>query len=375
MVAKYHIIGGGIAGLTAAKYIKKRDPKAYVIVYDAAEKLGGRCCSYVDKKIGARVDNATHALLRANSEALKIRGKNAKFSQSVFFYDLKKGKLFKKPWRFWREVILALCNTPHCSVSKRVLAKITAKLFPFVRMQQVYFSENDLSEYFIHQLFQYVDEFCGGQVLKEVEHHKFRVNKLVFAKQAVKLDRQDQVIVATDAENARKVFNDLPAVEYSPIINIYFKTSVPLVLPQLKHYIGIAGGTAQWISVSGNIVSATISHAAEQMSRKPDELAREVWRDICQIRGVQPAFMPEYRVLKYPRATLLMTPQNNALRPESCFTKYSNLFLAGDWTMKNWPCSIEAAARSGKRAAKEATSCANHGARGGGEPPRALVSC
>ena len=88
MVAKYHIIGGGIAGLTAAKYIKKRDPKAYVIVYDAAEKLGGRCCSYVDKKLGAKVDNATHALLRANSEALKIRGKNAKFSQSVFFYDL-----------------------------------------------------------------------------------------------------------------------------------------------------------------------------------------------------------------------------------------------------------------------------------------------
>ena len=355
MVAKYHIIGGGIAGLTAAKYIKKRDPKAGVIVYDAAEKLGGRCCSYFDKKLGARVDNATHALLRANSEAIKIRGASAKFSKSVSFYDLNQGKLFKKPWRFWREAVLALCNTPHDLLDKHVVAKIGAKLFPFWRLQQVYFSENDLSEYFISQLSQYVDEFKSGQVLKKVEHRKFRLNKLVFARQIVELGAQDQVIMALDAENARRVLSDLPRLEYSPIINVYFKTSVPLVLPQLCHYIGVVGGTAQWLSVSGNIISATISHAFDYMSLPADDLARAVWRDICQIRGVQPAFVPEYRVLKYPRATLLMTPQNNALRPDSCFTKYSNLFLAGDWTMKNWPCSLEAAARSGKRASSATT--------------------
>ena len=121
----------------------------------------------------------------------------------------------------------------------------------------------------------------------------------------------------------------------------------------------LAKGEELPFDVSGNIISATISHAFDYMSLPADDLARAVWRDICQIRGVQPAFVPEYRVLKYPRATLLMTPQNNALRPDSCFTKYSNLFLAGDWTMKNWPCSLEAAARSGKRASSATTSCAS----------------
>ena len=366
---RYHIIGGGIAGLTAAKYIKKRNPQAYVVLYDAAEQLGGRCFSYVDKKLGAKVDNATHALLRANTEARKIRGAGARFSHSMFFYDLKSGKLYKRPWRFWRELIVAMCNTSPSIVSKRILLKIAAKIFPFVGAQQVYFSENDLSEYFINQHCQYIDEFKSGYIIKEIEHHKFRLNKLIFARQAVTVERGEKVILAIDALNARRVLgDDVAEMEFSPIINVHFKTSTALTLPQLKHCIGVAGGVAQWVSVSGNIITATISYATEYMHIPAIDLARQVWQDICRIRGVQPAFMPEFRVLKYPRATLLQTPENNALRPESCFTKYSNLFIAGDWTMKNWPCSIEAAARSGKRAATAATkaSCKLGHHRGGG---------
>ena len=37
---KYHIIGGGIAGLTAAKYVRKYNPQAEIILNEAAGNLG-----------------------------------------------------------------------------------------------------------------------------------------------------------------------------------------------------------------------------------------------------------------------------------------------------------------------------------------------
>ena len=83
----YHIIGAGIAGLTTAKYLKKYHPDAKVILYEAAQNCGGKFKSYFDKKLNAKVDIATHAVLKCNSEALKIIG-NVPFQKSVLFYDV-----------------------------------------------------------------------------------------------------------------------------------------------------------------------------------------------------------------------------------------------------------------------------------------------
>jgi uncharacterized protein with NAD-binding domain and iron-sulfur cluster len=50
------------------------------------------------------------------------------------------------------------------------------------------------------------------------------------------------------------------------------------------------------------------------------------------------------------RATFAATPGENAKRPATA-TAWSNLFLAGDWTMTGLPATIEGAIRSGNRAA------------------------
>ncbi len=347
---KYHIIGGGIAGLTAAKYIKKYDKNARVILYDAAERPGGRCFSYKDNILGVRVDNATHAVLRANKEACKIRGSGAEFRQAGSFFDLQSGRFSQSLLKHWRDIALALFNLPASEVCPKLARHTLRLLFPFIKARQVYFSGNDLSEYFINQHCQYVDELKTGRVLREIEHRKFKVNKLVFAREAVSVGRGEVVILAVDAVNACRILK-LPPLPCVPIVTIHFRTSMPLVLPGERHFLGVCGGMVQWLVVNGPVLSVTLSNAAVYLTQDNKQLAAQAWAEICRIRGVQPGFVPPFRVLKYPRATLRQDAATNALRPESCYTKYDNLFLAGDWTMKNWPCSIEAAARSGKRAA------------------------
>ena len=42
--------------------------------------------------------------------------------------------------------------------------------------------------------------------------------------------------------------------------------------------------------------------------------------------------------------------KNNLQRPQNALTEYPNVFIAGDWTMKDHPCCMETAVKSAKRA-------------------------
>ena len=63
-----HIIGAGIAGLSAA--VRLVDAGRKVIVHEAAAFAGGRCRSYLDPTLGVVIDNGNHLLLSGNHEAL-----------------------------------------------------------------------------------------------------------------------------------------------------------------------------------------------------------------------------------------------------------------------------------------------------------------
>lgn len=56
------------------------------------------------------------------------------------------------------------------------------------------------------------------------------------------------------------------------------------------------------------------------------------------------------RVIRHPRATFVLSPGADVLRP-SAGTPIAGLFLAGDWTATGWPSTIEGAVRSGIAAA------------------------
>lgn len=63
-----HVVGAGIAGLSAALRLAKAGWR--VTLYEAAAQAGGRCRSYVDAKLERSIDNGNHMLLAANTAAL-----------------------------------------------------------------------------------------------------------------------------------------------------------------------------------------------------------------------------------------------------------------------------------------------------------------
>jgi hydroxysqualene dehydroxylase len=60
--ATIHIVGAGLAGLSAATTLAEQNFS--VQVYEAAPQAGGRCRSYFDPGFGAVIDNGNHLLSR-----------------------------------------------------------------------------------------------------------------------------------------------------------------------------------------------------------------------------------------------------------------------------------------------------------------------
>ena len=96
MTKAVHIIGAGLAGLSAAVCLTKRG--ASVVVHEAAGHGGGRCRSYYDQVLGCRIDNGNHLMLSGNhaildylkaigSEDTLVRSDQAEFP----FLDLSTG--------------------------------------------------------------------------------------------------------------------------------------------------------------------------------------------------------------------------------------------------------------------------------------------
>ena len=85
-----------------------------------------------------------------------------------------------------------------------------------------------------------------------------------------------------------------------------------------------------------------------------DGLARKIWKQLGKLRGVNSGFVPPFKVINHKIATIRQDAANNNKRPKNAKTVYPNVFIAGDWTMKNYPCSLETAILSAKRAVKTA---------------------
>ena len=67
-VGHVHVIGAGLAGLSAALALTAEGRG--VTLYESGRAAGGRCRSYLDQELGIRVDNGNHLLLSGNVEAM-----------------------------------------------------------------------------------------------------------------------------------------------------------------------------------------------------------------------------------------------------------------------------------------------------------------
>ena len=66
-MSRTHVIGAGLAGLSAA--ITATGAGRQVTLYEATAAGGGRCRSYFDSELGIRLDNGNHLLMSGNKAA------------------------------------------------------------------------------------------------------------------------------------------------------------------------------------------------------------------------------------------------------------------------------------------------------------------
>jgi hypothetical protein len=135
--------------------------------------------------------------------------------------------------------------------------------------------------------------------------------------------------------------------QFRAIVNAHFRIPPPKDMPPM---IGVLNSTIEWLFAFPDRLSVTISAADRLLDQSREELAALIWREVAAVAGIT-AEMPRWQVVRERRATFAATPAEDAKRPGAA-TKFTNVFLAGDWTDTGLPATIEGAIRSGNRAAE-----------------------
>jgi squalene-associated FAD-dependent desaturase len=408
MPGTVHIIGGGLAGLSAAVDLAARG--VATVVHEATDQAGGRCRSYDDAQSGMRIDNGTHILLSGNTAALgflariggmaQVNGApRARFPFSDIVLkrrwtlDLGAGRL--PLWMFdrrrrapdtraldylalvrlmWptpdralggvmsckgpayeqvmRPLLLAALNTePSAASSDLVRAVVQRSIAKGGGACRPYLAPRGLSAAFVEPAVAYLKNNGGvlhfGHQLRQCVVAADAVTGLDFGNGVVALGPEDAVVLAIPPYAAQSIIPQLEAPdEFRAIVNAHFRIAPP---PGVEPMLGILNGTAEWIFCFEDRICATISGADRFMQHTKDELAGMIWRDVQRVADV-PADMPPWQIVRERRATFAATPAQNAKRP-GVRTAWRNVALAGDWTDTGLPATIEGAVRSGTRAA------------------------
>jgi squalene-associated FAD-dependent desaturase len=409
MTKTAHIIGAGISGLAAA--VRLANAGFHVHVHEATQQAGGRCRSYFDDKTQLVIDNGNHLLLSGNSHAIayaKSIGTEAGLvgpARAQFpFVDLKSGKrwlldlgngriptwLFDKNRRVPDTSVgdyLALAPLIWSKPSRLVGDAIPCKGVLYDRLVQPLLlaalnveppegsaglagaivretllagghacrpliARDGLSAVLVEPAIELLRARGAGihfgHELRSYTMAGDRVGTLHFgADDTIALGAEDVVVMAVPPRAASSMLPGLKApTKFRAIVNAHFRYDPPAGLPDLT---GVVGGLIEWLFAFPQRLSITISGADRLIDVPREQLAQQIWDDICKTAGIT-AELPPWQIVRERRATFEATPEQNALRP-GAVTDFKNLFLAGDWTDTGLPATIEGSVRSGDRAA------------------------
>lgn len=167
------------------------------------------------------------------------------------------------------------------------------------------------------------------------------------------LDAGAAVVLATPPWVTREMVPGLEVPDdFRSIVNAHFKRPAPHRLADgspVPMMLGVIGGMAEWVFSFDDRISVTVSGADAIVDRDREDLARQLWADVCAAYGLDEP-MPAWQIVKEKRATFAATPDQDARRP-GAQTRWKNLFLAGDWTQTGLPATIEGSLQSGATAA------------------------
>jgi hydroxysqualene dehydroxylase len=403
-----HIIGAGIAGLSAA--VRLVDARIKVVVHEAASFAGGRCRSYHDPTLGLVIDNGNHLLLSGNHEALDYldrigsRGTLRDPGAAIFdFADLRSGERWRLdlseghiPWwlldrkkrvpgsafgeylaplgvfmkgrkatvgdamackgrlyeRLWRPLLTSALNTdPPESSAGLTAALLRETLAAGGKACHPLFAGHGLAQSFIDPALAFLTTRNSpvqfGHRLRAIRFEGERAVALDFDRAQHALNTDDSVILSVPPWIAQDLLPGLTAPdEFRGILNVHFQIAPPRGQPAI---LGVVSGNIDWLFAFPDRLSVTISNADRLIDRPRDELAAEIWEEAAALTGLAPD-LPPWQIVKEKRATFAATPAQDAKRPVSR-TRWANVVLAGDWVQTGLPATIEGAVRSGYKAA------------------------
>ena len=257
--------------------------------------------------------------------------------------------------RFWKPFTIAVLNTHPNEASAKLLWRIIIKtlffkndpLKPFVVKKSL--SDSLINPAVKKILDQGGDIKCNTRLKKIIFKNNF-AEEIIFNKNTIKIDKDELVVLAVTPNVVSKILPNIKTPKKTNcILNIHFKLNQKhneIKFPDDSFFVGVIGGVVDWIFKKKNILSITISAANYLNNLDNDKISKIVWEDVKKVFNLGTVKKPKYKIIREKMATFVQSPEEIFRKPKM-YTKYKNLFLAGDWVDTGLPATIEGAITSG----------------------------
>ena len=242
----------------------------------------------------------------------------------------------------WRPLCVSALNTPPEQASaNRFLAALRDTLGGAPGASDLLLPRVDLSRLFPEPAMAYVVRNGGEVRLRTVVENLSELKS-----------RYASVIVAVGPHQLRNLMPQTATdYTYQPIYTCYLQYAPEVRLP--FPMIGLADGLVQWVFDRGSLLgesgrlACVISAQGDHQQMEQDELAQRCGSEISKAFGLA---KPEWaRVIAEKRATVTCS-----VGLKTASTEIDGIHMAGDYTDPEYPPTLEAAVRSGVRAALKA---------------------